>query len=152
VIPKGGTFGVSVQIRGSPPPFGYLWRDGSATVYADVSDSLASVFTSAPQNAIRSSTWRIIITNAAAAIVGGTSPNATFVVSVVADFDQDGLPDAWEVANGQSTNDASNASLDVDGDGMTLLQEYTAGTDPDDPQSYLRVDVKTDSLGSTNGV
>jgi hypothetical protein len=139
-VPKGGTFGVSVQIRGSPPPFGYLWRDGSTPVYTEVSDGLTSVFTSAPQNAIRTSTWRIIVTNAAAPTVGGASPTATFNVSVVADFDQDGLPDAWEVANGQSTNDASNASLDLDGDGMTLLQEYTAGTDPNDPLSYLKVE------------
>jgi hypothetical protein len=150
-VPKGGTFGVSVQIRGSPPPFGYLWRDGSTPVFTEVTDGLTSAFTSVPQNAIRTSTWRIIVTNAAAATVSGTSPTATFNVSVVADFDQDGLPDAWEVANGQSTNDASNASVDVDGDGMTLLQEYTAGTDYNDPQSFLRVDVKTDSLGSTNG-
>jgi hypothetical protein len=139
-VPKGGTFGVSVQIRGSPPPFGYLWRDGSTPVFTEVTDGLASAFTSVPQNAIRTSTWRIIITNAAAPIVGGTSPTATFTVAVVADFDQDGLPDAWEAAKGQSTNDASNASLDVDGDGMTLLQEYTAGTDPDDPLSYLKVE------------
>jgi hypothetical protein len=139
-VPLGGTFSVGMQIRGNPPPFGYLWRDGSTPVYTDVSDSLTSVFTSAPQNAIRTSTWRIIITNAASPNVGGASPTATFNVTVVADFDQDGLPDAWEVANGYSTNDASNASLDLDGDGHTLLQEYTAGTDPTNPASVLKFD------------
>jgi hypothetical protein len=58
------------------------------------------------------------------------------------------LPDAWEVANGQSTNDASNASLDLDGDGHTLLQEYTAGTDPTNSASVLKFDKVTMAGGA----
>ena len=34
---------------------------------------------------------------------------------------------------------------------MTLLQEYIAGTDAGDPQSYLRVDLSSVAPGSTNG-
>lgn len=46
-----------------------------------------------------------------------------------ADTDGDAMPDAWEVANnlGPLTN---NATGDVDGDGLTNLQEYTYGADP----------------------
>jgi len=50
---------------------------------------------------------------------------------VVSDTDGDGMPDSWESAHG--LNPAVNdAALDPDGDGLTNLQEYTLGTDPQD--------------------
>lgn len=138
--PIGGSFSVSATIRGGPPPFGFLWRRGSTPVFAQVTDSTNAVFTFGPVTGTDGTTWRVIVTNAAVPTVTGASPNATFSVVTQADFDQDGLPDAWEVANGFSTNNPANASLDVDGDGMTLLQEYIAGTDWINQDSYLRVD------------
>ena len=51
------------------------------------------------------------------------------------DSDGDGMPDAWETAHGLNPNSAADAALDADHDGMTNLQEYLAGTDPQDPAS-----------------
>ena len=57
-----------------------------------------------------------------------------------ADANSDGLPDSWQVlyfSNAMSPD--ANPSLDFDGDGMTNLQEYLAGTDPTDPLSLLNI-------------
>ena len=64
---------------------------------------------------------------------------AAFTVAVRLDSNGDGIPDSWAVANGFDVL-ASIASLDSDGDGMNNLQEYLAGTNPKDGQSYLRVE------------
>jgi hypothetical protein len=51
------------------------------------------------------------------------------------DDDNDGMPDAFEIANGLDSVNPADASGDLDGDGFTNLQEFLAGTDPDDPES-----------------
>jgi hypothetical protein len=59
------------------------------------------------------------------------------------DSDGDGIPDSWMFQMfGHPTglaSDHSRAQDDADGDGMTNLQEYRAGTDPLDPQSNLKL-------------
>lgn len=49
----------------------------------------------------------------------------------------DGLPIAWLLAKFGSTS--INANADPDGDGMSNLQEYLAGRNPNDTNSVLRI-------------
>lgn len=53
------------------------------------------------------------------------------------DADRDGIPDAWELANGLDSNSVFDALSDLDGDGYSALEEYqrflsgqTSGVDP----------------------
>ncbi|MCH2592855.1 MAG: lamin tail domain-containing protein [Pedosphaera sp.] len=57
------------------------------------------------------------------------------------DSDLDGMPDRWEIAQGFDLQDAGDALLDADGDRLTNLQEYAAGTDPHDAESGLKLEL-----------
>lgn len=68
------------------------------------------------------------------------SPVQTLTVSAqfrVSDADADGIPDAWEREN--FGHYLSNTVSDQDGDGQPDIQEWTTGTDPNDPASRFQV-------------
>lgn len=46
------------------------------------------------------------------------------------DDDNDGMPDAWELAYGLNPLNAADAAIDSDGDGRSNLREFQDGTDP----------------------
>jgi hypothetical protein len=66
---------------------------------------------------------------------------ASFIVdgSGTLDSDGDGMPDWWELEHGLNPYFAGDAAMDSDGDGMSNLEEFIAGTDPRDPESFLRI-------------
>jgi hypothetical protein len=63
------------------------------------------------------------------------------------DSDGDGIPDSWEDLYGLNKNDPNDAHLDLDGDGMTNLEEYLAGTDPTSSASVLAITAVEDVPG-----
>ncbi len=65
------------------------------------------------------------------------------------DQDGDGLPDDWEITYGTAV-DVPDADADPDGDNLTNLEEYWAGTHPGDPASNLRLEIVAAESGSIN--
>jgi hypothetical protein len=57
-----------------------------------------------------------------------------------ADTDEDGMPDAWELANGLDPF-AGDASGDADGDGISNLLEYTHDLDPQEADPWPEVTI-----------
>ena len=60
----------------------------------------------------------------------------------------DGLPIAWLLTYFGTTNE--NANADPTGKGMTLEQDYLAGTDPTNANSLLRITAESFSSGGTS--
>jgi hypothetical protein len=68
------------------------------------------------------------------------TPTVSRTWTVQSDFidtDADGMPDVYEIANGFDFENPDDAAEDADGDGVSNLGEYLAGTLPRDPASVL---------------
>lgn len=77
---------------------------------------------------------------------GFATPAAPNVVPG-ADTDGDGIPDAWEDTYGLNRLSAADALLDDDGDGMSNLDEFLAGTLPNSAASVLSLVIDAEEFG-----
>ena len=57
----------------------------------------------------------------------------------IVDTDADGLPNWWEDQFGLSKTNSADAARDLDGDGASNLNEFLAGTKPNDAASVFRI-------------
>jgi hypothetical protein len=141
----GDTVNLRVKVVGTEP-FGFRWRRNGVNL--TIPNYLPSpVYTITNVNTNHAGAYTVIITNAANFSPGIQSLPANLTVLV--DSDGDHAPDVWESANGFNTGDPGDALVDSDGDSMTNLEEYIAGTDPRDEQSYFKVDSISAAGGAT---
>jgi len=66
------------------------------------------------------------------------------------DTDGDGMSDSWEINNNLNPH-VNDASLDADSDTYTNLEEYQAGTNPQDPNSHPVVSGFTVTTNASSG-
>lgn len=134
----GGRVTLSVIVTGSPLPFGFNWRRGSVPLSSNTVSSTTNYFTFTMPNVVTSQQYNVVVKNLANPNPGVLSSSA--IITTLADTDGDGMPDSWETGFGLEANSSLDGNADTDGDTMLNWQEYIAGTDPTDDQSYLKIE------------
>jgi len=137
-VVAGGTLVLSATATGYPMPLTFRWLNGnsilSTVTLNDTNCFLAITNIQAPAGT-NQLFLKINVSNPAGAFTSGAA-----IITLLPDSDGDGLPDAWESAHGLNPNNAADAALDPDADGASNLQEYLAGTDPNQSASSLKID------------
>lgn len=62
------------------------------------------------------------------------------------DTDNDGMPDAWEIANGLNPKDPTDAVKDCNGDGYTNIEKYINGIDTKKKVDWTNLNNNFDTL------
>jgi len=101
----------------------YQWRRGSTNLTTGPTLTLTNVVVG--QTATNYMVIVSVATNTSLSVTSRPTP-----VTVLRDLDRDGMWDAWELAYGLNTNNAADALLDSDGDGLSNLDEFRLGSNP----------------------
>jgi len=140
-VVAGGIVSLSATINGNPAPFTYEWRRLSPLpLFTNfiISNERMSFYSFAAPLVSATQTWRLVVKNLGNPSPGVAAPTATIIA--LADSDNDGIPDDWELAHGLSPTNVLDGAIDSDGDGMKNREEYIAGTNPHDLTSCLKVE------------
>ncbi|HXG46339.1 MAG TPA: lamin tail domain-containing protein [Methylomirabilota bacterium] len=135
-VAPGSDVVLSVQVTNTATlPVGFRWRRNGSSLVTNILDSRTAYFV--VTNVQSSNLWDVVVFNQARA---GGLQSTRVAVKPTSDRDGDGIPDTAETALGLNPDNPGDALVDTDGDTLTNKEEYVAGTDPQDPQSYLKVD------------
>ena len=138
---QGGTATFTAIATGAPP-IGYRWQRSGT--YITTNDTGVLVLT----NVQASYTIRVAATNFAIGPAGVVmTPPGGVALTMLSDFDHDGMADAWEAQYGFDTNNAADALQDFEGDHMINRDEYIAGTNPTNASSLLKLMLSTTNAG-----
>lgn len=75
------------------------------------------------------------------------APPSAGYIDTSSDWDKDGVPNDWEINHDLDPDNPDDADLDSDGDRMSNREEFIAGTDPQEPSSFLGFDSVTVEVG-----
>ena len=134
---QGGTATFTAIATGAPPIW-YRWLRGGVGVQTN--NTGLFILTNVQISAM----IRVTATNFASGPGGvNMTPSTGVALTMLSDFDRDGMADAWETQFGFNTNSVADAVLDSDGDSMINRDEYVAGTDPINALSLLKLTLST---------
>ena len=113
------------------------YSDGTAK---DVSPASAGTTYTTTNSAIATVSGDGLITavSSGTALIQATNEGASGIVSVqvaIGGANHGGIPDSWAIANGLNPYDPTMPMQDPDRDGLTNLQEFTLGTNPNNPDT-----------------
>jgi hypothetical protein len=120
-------------------PMGFRWRRGVTLVTNMALNANESYLTLRNVQLTQAGTYTVLLTNGWTELTPVrqlTHTNAVLVV--LEDTDGDRMADEWELRH-QLMVGINDGDLDADGDGVSNLDEYRSGTDPQSKEDYLKV-------------
>jgi len=116
----------------------YQFMDGTSMATPHVAGAVAFAAMNFPGESAAQRVVRVLAhTTPVAALSGKVRTGGVLNLLGIVDSNANGLPDWWESAHFSALG--VNPAADADGDGMTNLQEYLAGTNPNSAASRLAI-------------